>query len=294
MSGLKENARRGLLALLGQRRLIMTLVVMLAVLGLLAWNEMNRQEDPFFPYRYGDIQIPWPGADPEQVERLILNPLEEELAQVPDLGEIIGTARLGFAHVMIGMQEHVYDTDAVWDRIRVAVARAEREFPDGAQPARVDDRQMDAHGIVLAVTGSDDLIELRQAAKRLKRDLYRIKDISRVELIGDPGQNIVVTWDDAVAEQTGLDAAALGQQIAARNQTLPAGSLRVAGRSVVLDPESEFTSLESLRATPVVTAAGDRVPLGELADVRLAPESPLQPPKKPAPPGAAWRRLAFS
>ncbi|MCP1728332.1 multidrug efflux pump subunit AcrB [Natronospira proteinivora] len=272
---MNARAENTLLGLFRQRRLIMTLALLLAVLGLLAWQNMNRQEDPFFPHRYGDILVPYPGADPEQVERLILNPLEEELAQVADIDEIRGTARLGFAHVMIGMQEHVYDTDTVWDRIRIAVDEAARQFPDAAGPASVDDRQMDTHGIVLAISGSDDLLALRAAAKRLKRDLFQLKDIDRIELLADPGESIVVTWDDAVAEQTGLDATALGQQLAARNQTLPAGNLRVTGRSVVLDPESEFTSLASLASTPIRTARGDYIPLGELASIRHAPDEPL-------------------
>ncbi|MDQ2070327.1 efflux RND transporter permease subunit [Natronospira bacteriovora] len=264
-----------LLALLGQRRLIMTLVLLLALIGLLAWLNMDRQEDPFFPYRYGDVLVPYPGADPEQVERLILNPLEESLAQVADIREIRGTARLGFAHVLIAMQEHVYDTDAVWDRIRVAVDEAAREFPAGAGPATVDDRQMDAHGIVLAVSGSDDLLELREAARRLKRDLFQLKDIARIDLLGDPGESIIISWDEAVARQTGLDAASLGQQLAARNQTLPGGNLRVSGRSVVLDPASEFRSLAELAATPIRTRDGAFIPLGELASVRHAPDEPV-------------------
>ena len=59
-------------------------------------------------------------------------------------------------------------------RIRVAVARAESHFPQGAGRAFVDDRQVEAQTVVLAVGGSDDIMELQLAAERLKNRLYSI------------------------------------------------------------------------------------------------------------------------
>ncbi|MCE8032494.1 efflux RND transporter permease subunit [Billgrantia tianxiuensis] len=264
-----------LLASLRYKRLILTVTLLLALLGLVAWVQMDRQEDPFFPYRFGQVLVPYPGAEPEQVERLVLNPLEEELAQVEEVNDIIGTARLGVAHVTIEMHEHVYDTDAAWERVRIAVDRASRQFPDGVGEAEISDRDSDAHGIVLALTGSDDLLELREAAKRLRRDLFRLKEVARIDLLADPGQQVAIGWDDTLAELTGLDARALGEQLAARNLTASGGSLAIGGRSLVLDPRTEFGSLEELAATPIRTVRGDQVPLGELADLRLMPEEPV-------------------
>ncbi|MGL6252126.1 MAG: efflux RND transporter permease subunit, partial [Billgrantia desiderata] len=263
-----------MLASLRYKRLILTVTLLLALLGLVAWVAMDRQEDPFFPYRFGQVLVPYPGAEPEQVERLVLNPLEEELAQVEEINDIIGTARLGVAHVTIEMHEHVYDTDAAWEQVRIAVNRAARQFPDGVGEAEISDRDSDTHGIVLSVTGSDDLLELREAAKRLRRDLFRLKEVSRIDLLADPGQQVVVGWDDTLAEMTGLDARALGDQLAVRNLTSPGGTLEMAGRSLVLDPITEFGSLEELAATPIRTRQGDLVPLGELTDVSLAPQEP--------------------
>ncbi|MDI5933933.1 efflux RND transporter permease subunit [Halomonas kalidii] len=263
-----------LLASLQYRRLVLTVTGLLALLGLAAWVAMDRQEDPFFPYRFGQVVVPYPGAEPEQVERLVLNPLEEELAQVEEVSEIIGTARLGLAHVSVEMHEHVYDTDAAWERIRLAVNRAVRQFPDGVGEAEVSDRDSDAHAVVLALTGSRDLLELREAAERLRRDLFRLKGIARIDLLADPGQQVVIGWDDALAELTGLDARGLGEQLAARNLTSPGGSLSSGGRSVVLDPVTEFASLDELAATPIRTDRGDVLPLGELADIRLSPLEP--------------------
>ena len=253
---------------------MLAIVATLSLIGLASWLGMNRQEDPFFPYRYAQVWVTWPGADAEQVERLLLNPLQEEIAQVDEVNELRGIARLGFAQIIVGMHEHVYDTDEVWQRVRVAVARAERKFPPGAGRAEVLDRMMDTEGIVLAVTGSNDLLQLTEAARSLRRELFRVPDIARIELLADPGEQLVLRIDPAVAQAWGLDARALGAQLAERNVTMPGGLLSRDNRSFILRPRSDFSSLEELAATPVRTTAGELVPLGEVASLLLEPADP--------------------
>lgn len=246
----------------------------LSLIGLFAWLEMDRQEDPFFPYRYGQVLVVWPGADAAQVERLVLNPLEEEIAQIEEVNELRGTTRLGFAQLIVGMHQHVYDTDDVWQRIRVAVERAERKFPDGAGQPEVLDRMMDTEGIVLAVTGSDDLLVLNDAARALRRDLFRMDDIARVELLADPVEQLVVGLDPSVAGNWELDANSISEQLAARNVTMPGGSMSRDGRSLVLRPQTEFRDLEELGDTPIRLGSGALLPLREIAGLRLEPADP--------------------
>lgn len=253
---------------------MLAIVATLSLIGMAAWLNMDRQEDPFFPYRYGQVLVSWPGADTDQVERLLLNPLQEEIAQVEEVNELRGTARLGFAQLIVGMHQHVYDTDQAWERIRVAVARAERKFPAEADAPQILDRMMDTEGIVLAITGSDDLLELIEAARALRRDLFRYNEIARIELVADPGEQLEIRIQPGLAASYGLDAEALGAQLAARNVTLPGGALSRDGRSFVLRPQAEFRDLEELATTPVQLPSGDLLPLREVASVQLAPADP--------------------
>ncbi len=259
---------------LTRRRLILAAVLLLSLLGALAWFNMNRQEDPFFPYRYGQIVIHWPGADAGEVERLVLNPMEEELAQLEEVREIIGTARLGLAHFRIGLQEHIYDTDAAWDRIRVAVERAERKFPPGVTRPDVRDRSMDTHSIVLAISGDDDLLKLLDAARSLRRDLFRIGDIARIDLVGDPGEQLLIRLDPARAAALGVSPESLATQLNAANRTLAGGTLDRAGTSLVLDPITELASLDELRQLTIRTDSGELLPLSALAEVQLSTVEP--------------------
>ena len=261
-------------AALAQRRLILSVVVLLSLIGGLAWFNMDRQEDPSFPYRFAQVVVAWPGAEPSEIERLVLNPLEEEIFQIEEVEEIEGIARLGVAVVGIRLKPSVYNTDNVWDRVRVAVQIAERKFPNDVLPAEVNDRVMDSHGIVLALTGSTDLLELLEAARALRRDLFRISAISRIDLLGDPGEQLLIRFDPAESAALGVTPVSLAEQLAERNQTLAGGSLDVQGRSLLLTPLTDFDSLDELLQTPIRTSTGAMLPLSEIADVSLEVEQP--------------------
>ena len=133
---------------------------------------------------------------------------------------------------------------------------------------------MDSHAVVLVVEGSDDLLQLLDAARELRRDLFRLPQIASVDLVADPGEQLLIAIDPAVALANGLDAHSLAEQLAASNRTLAGGTLQVEGRSLVLNPGTEFSSLEELRDMPIRTSSGVLMPLAQVAEVTLTMAQP--------------------
>ncbi len=266
---------------LRQRKLVLTLAVLLAGLGLVSWLTMVRQEDPRLPEFFGMVTVTFPGADAETMERLVLNPIEEELGRVGEVEEILGTANAEIAFLDMDLRDDVADTDAAWDRVRQALDVAARDLPAGASRPLLDDRQQDAESIVYAVTGHPDPLALGEAAEALEELLLAVPGVTDVTVVSDPGEQITVELSAAEARRLGVTPAGLAAQLAARNRILPGGSVEVDGRSVRLRPQSEFTSLEEIRATPVMLPGGEgsssnSVPLAAVARVRRGPEEPAR------------------
>jgi len=257
-----------------QRRLVLSVAAVLSLVGMAAWQGMIRQEDPSFPYRAGYILVAYPGADPERVERLVLEPLEEELAEIEEIDYIQSTVRSGQVAIRLRLKDYVYDTDTQWDRVRVAVDRARLVFPDGVGEAVVDDRLVDNVSAVIAIYGSDDLVELAHAAERLEKKLFRLDGVSRTEIDGDPGEQVTVAYRDSVARRLGLTPESLAGQLNARNQVRGGGTVLVAGKTTTLRPETEFRSIEEIRAAQVALPSGRTVPLSEIAEVIHGPREP--------------------
>jgi multidrug efflux pump subunit AcrB len=136
-------------------RLIGLVVVMLCLLGIASYLSMARQEDPSFPQRAGLVTVIYPGATAEAVERLVLEPLSDELSQVEELQYFNATARTGVALISLSLEDEIYATDAAWDRVRQAMARAVLEFPQGVAQISLDDRMIDIPAVILAVRFAD-------------------------------------------------------------------------------------------------------------------------------------------
>jgi len=252
-------------------------VTMLCLLGIAAYSTMPRQEDPSFPYRAGLITVNYPGASAEAVERLVLQPLADELRQVEEVEFSQGTARTGVALVRLRLEDHIYDTDPAWDRVRQAMERARRDFPDDVGQMALDDRLIDIPAIVLAVGGSPSVTELSEVAERLKQNLADIPGVSRIELDGDADEQITLALDDAALFRLGISPSRVLDTLARRNQTIPGGFVVVDGRRLSVLPNSEFADIDAIRATPIELPDGSQVPLAAAADVWRGPAEPRQP-----------------
>ncbi|MFO7529379.1 MAG: efflux RND transporter permease subunit [Marinobacter sp.] len=263
--------------LLNAQRLLGMVVTMLCLLGIAAYSTMPRQEDPSFPYRAGMITVNYPGASAEAVERLVLQPLADELRQVEEVEFSQGTARTGVALIKLRLEDHIYDTDPAWDRVRQAMERARLDFPDDVGQMALDDRLIDIPAIVLAVGGSPSVTELSTVAERLKRNLADISGMSRIELEGDADEQITLALDDAALFRLGISPSRILDTLARRNQTIPGGFVVVNGRRLSVLPNSEFTDIDAIRATPIELPDGSQVPLAAAADVWRGPAEPRQP-----------------
>lgn len=262
-------------SLLDRRRLILTVAMIVSLTGLFAWVTMNRQEDPRMPAYWGQVVVVFPGSDAEMVERLVLEPIEDALAEVEAIKTVESTAYAETAVIAIDLEETTDDTKKAWDEVRDALEVARIEFPEGVlEPTLNDSLNMDHDAVVVAITGSSDALALLDAARTLRRELLDISNVSKVKILGDPGEQVVVELDDAAARRLGLTADAVARQLAGRTQIMPGGSLALGSRTVRLRPLAEYETVEEIAASPIVLPSGATVPLGEVTKVRVGPASP--------------------
>lgn len=264
-------------AVLHHRRVVLASVAILVLAGIGAWLNMPRQEDPRLPDRFGVMLTVFPGSDTESVERLVAIPLEEELAQVSGIREVIITVRGEVAVAKIELNDNVTDVDPVWDEVEDAVELAQKKFPDGVLKPELNKRVMgDQEAIILAVVGSEDPLELRDAARSIRSRLLKVPGVSKVNLAADPGMQVTIAYDDATAKRVGISASQLVARLSARNQSIPAGTLHIGQQDADLSPGSEFDSLETLASTSLTLQSGATVALSDLAEVRREARSPTQ------------------
>ncbi|MCF6300411.1 MAG: efflux RND transporter permease subunit, partial [Proteobacteria bacterium] len=259
--------------LVSQKRLILTTAVLLALFGLHSWFNMNRQEDPFFPYRHGFVLTQYPGADVNRIELQVLKPIEEELAQIEEIDELTSVVRAGFAQIIIEMHEHIYDTDRVWDKVRRAVSKAQLKFPEGVMAATVEDRLMDTAAVVYSVSGQTNILELRKIAKKIKNRLFNLNNVGKVALYGMPEEQISITLDEGEIKKLNISHEFIAEQVSARTSVVAINPVHAGSKRINLDAHSELDSIDEIKSTIITLADGSNLPLSAIAKVKYEPKS---------------------
>lgn len=259
-----------------QRRAILLAAVALALGGIVGWTQMPKQEDPRFPDRFGNITVTFPGATAETVERLVVLPLERELAEISRVETVQARAGSDVAVVIVELAETVYETDPVWDDVDAAVARAEADFPDGVGSVTTDYEVTDLESVTFALTGSRDWNTLMAAATRLEDRLLRLDGVKRTERTPDFDTQVIVELAAEQAQAVGVSARDVARSIEQHTVVVPGGAARLASREVAVDSGTDFASLEELRRLSVPLPDGRVLPLTSLATVRHGPAEPVQ------------------
>ena len=75
-----------------------------------------RQEDPYFPIPIYQIVVAYPGAEPQDIERLVVKPIEDRLSELDDIKKIESHSNDGVAVIQPELYSSV-DTEKKYDEV---------------------------------------------------------------------------------------------------------------------------------------------------------------------------------
>jgi len=252
------------------RRWQFTLVVfaLLVATGLWALSSIPRAEDPTLKFPGSLVVVNYPGADPEDVERLVVDPIEDALAELEDVKRLNSSAQDGLALIEI---EFVYgsDPDRKYDEVIREVNAVRGTLPPDVFSIEVRQFTPGTVNIVqLALVSTDaSWRELRKHAEDLEELIETAPGVRRAETWAYPDPEVRVAID---LERLAAARVTLGQVIAAvqgENASIPGGAVDVGLRRYNLKTSGSYESLDEIGDT-VVAAAGPRVVrLRDVADI---------------------------
>jgi hydrophobic/amphiphilic exporter-1 (mainly G- bacteria), HAE1 family len=253
-------------------RPVTTIMVFLAILavGVISTKLLRLEAYPDITFPGMRIIIPYPGSTPEEVEQLIVRPVEEALATLSGIEEIRASART---------DEAQFDVLFDWDRdpdtaafdVRTKLDAIRAQFPAGADrllmfPYSVSDEPV----TVIRISSDRDLTDEYDALEKyLKRPLERLDGVARVELEGVAPREVRILVDPTRLAAYGVDVQVLRERLEANNFSVSAGEITENGARFLVRPVGELRTLEDVR--DVIVSPGIRV--RDLARVEMrAPE----------------------
>jgi multidrug efflux pump subunit AcrB len=244
-------------------------VVVLVFMGLQAFFNLPRSEDPGFVIRVALVTTYFPGASPERVEELVTDKLEKAIQEIPEIDFISSQSKTGVSILYVNVLERYKVMRPIWDNLRRKVERASRELPEGVSGPFVNDEFGDVFGILIGLTGEGyDYAELKDVADQVRDQLLRLDDVAKVEISGAQEERIFVEYNNARLAELGLSPGQLRSILESRNIIIPGGSVTVGPERISLEPSGNFESVEDLsRAVISLPGRRDLVYLGDLARI---------------------------
>lgn len=212
----------------------------------------------------------FPGATPEDVEKLVTHRIEEALNGVEGVKEIESQSAEGLSVVKAILH---------WGRNPEVAAIEAREKVDLIRPLLPQDvlRPMvfrfdpSSEPVLIAVCFSKRKFLRFWLKTKIKPYLERLKGVGAVKLFGGDTPEVKVLVPPSRLEGYGLTYTELAGVIKESNFNWPAGYLKHGDLEIPVKTVGEFQSLQDIEQVPVRTSGG-AVFLKEIAQVSLAPK----------------------
>ncbi|WP_281557807.1 efflux RND transporter permease subunit [Thalassomonas sp. RHCl1] len=251
-----------------RERLIFGLVIILSLLGTFTWFNINEQEDPFFPYRNANVTIVAPGMSASAIEDTIVQPFERLLASVDGLNRVSSSVSDGSASVDIELQETVYETELVWQRVREKVSEAQARFASLVSVFELNDRAQDTAGVLLAIDTELSLLEARRYALYVRDELYKLSAIRKIDIIGDPQEQIEVFYPQELMLELGISPQDISRQISQANSLKNIGLLKGRQYQSNIASITRLDNVQALKAVEIKTADNSIMTLSDIAGIK--------------------------
>ncbi|WYL95725.1 MAG: efflux RND transporter permease subunit [Gloeotrichia echinulata IR180] len=260
-------------------KLLILTLTLIVVWGLSSFELIPRMEDPPTINRTADITTFLPGASPYRVESLITEKIEQSLSSIKEIDTIDSTSELGQSRVGISLKDEITDTDPVWSRIRDRIADIIPQLPPEAQRPIYEEGDSQAFSLLTALTWELDTPPnysiLRRIGLELFDDFENLWGTDKVELVGVPAEEIMVTIDPDKLSALGLTVAEVSQQIQTSDAKVAAGQLRSNRNDLLLEVDTSLKSLSRIREIPIrYSNGGQFTRLGDIALVTKGIEDP--------------------
>jgi len=250
------------------RTVILSLLVIL-VGGVIAYQTIPKEAEPDIEIPVIYINIEHDGISPEDSERLLVRPMEQELRSIEGIKEMIASAYEGGANVHVEFYAGI-DTKQALQDVREKADLAKAKLPGETEDPTVNEVKMSRFDpmLVLNLAGNVPERTLTTIAKDLKEKFEALSGVLEVNLVGTREELMEVIVDPLAMESYGLDQAQIINFVTRNNRLVAAGALHSEeGRFPVKVP-GVFESADDVLQMPI-KAVGERiVHFKDIAQVR--------------------------
>lgn len=256
---------------LENQKIIYFFLAVMLIGGIYSFFKLPKKEDSPFVIKQAVLVTQYPGATPQEVEKLVTEPIEREIQAMSDVFQIKSESYFGMSKISIELQPTLSPDymPVKWDELRRKVANIQPRLPSGASSISVSDDFGDVFGIYYALTADEGYTydDLRNWVQKIKTELSPVPGVQKVYLFGEQTQVVNVKISIPKLANLGIDPNAIQQVMQTQNLLVNTGDINTGNYQLRLRAEGTYKDIQDIRDQLIVTKSGGEVRLGDIATV---------------------------
>jgi len=264
----------------GRRRLFADLLTLFVfVVGLGSLMLIRREVFPNVNFDIITVATTFPGSSASETEKLITNPLEQDLKEVDGIKKVRSISTEGRSYITLFLDPDQTTEDEAKNDIQDVVDRY--TLPSGAlEPVVTALNSKYTPLVEVAVSGDIPELELRKTAKYLEDQIEKVRGVARVVPAGLRDLEVRVEADPAKLAQYRISLDEMVRALQSQNVSVPAGSieprtLSVGDNEKTVRTVGDFKGVEDVKKTVIrANELGSPIRVMDVAKVFESLEKP--------------------
>ncbi|MEQ4616983.1 MAG: efflux RND transporter permease subunit [Corticimicrobacter sp.] len=244
-------------------------MILSVILGVLAYIDLGRSEDPEMTIMVMTLDVAWPGATTREMEQQVVEKLQRTLQEVPLYDNVRSYVRPGRATMFLTLQSWAKkdQIQESWYQARKRVGDMRHTLPEGVLGPYFNDDFGDTFGSIYVFHADGfDQAQMKQVLLSARERLLRVPDVSKVLMLGVQDQAYHVEFSPDRLARLGISPSQLLASLQQQNVVLPAGVIEGPRSRIPMRVDGAVRSLQDIENVPV--KAGERTfRLGDIAEV---------------------------
>jgi multidrug efflux pump subunit AcrB len=252
------------------------ILLLIFITGGFALKSMVRENFPEFSLDMVTITVPFPGADPEEIEEGISRKLEEAIEGIEGIKLYTTYSSENSGTALIEIHEN-YEVDKVLDRIRTDID-AISTFPVDAEKPIITELLLKDPVVLLYLSGAMSERRIKEYAERIKDELQELDSVSQIDIFGSRQYEIAVEVSEERLREYGLTFSAVSNAIRKSNLNLAGGTIRTTGEEIrIRTVGRKYTGRELAEIVVLADPSGNIITLDRIATIQDGfAEDPIQ------------------
>ena len=243
------------------------MMVLILAGGAMGASSIGKEVFPAIPVNFIDINMPYPGAGPREVEEQIVIRIEEAIYNIEGIKHITSEARQSRGKVTVEVATG-HDMNKMLNDIKSRVDSIVT-FPADAERPIVMEQILRAEVIRVALFGDADEAVLKEYGERVRDDLAALPEVDYADLNGVRDAQIDIELSEAAMRRYGISFNDVVNGIRRSSLNLPAGTIRSTSGDIQIQTRGQAYFEEDFKDISISSRSdGTEIKIADVATVR--------------------------